>query len=67
MSSGIRTKMMLNELLERLEKARFALIKLKSEAALYNESEETRLAGKLEGVSLAISYLREYERFNDGN
>jgi len=56
--------MTFNEYKERLEKARATLAAMRDAAAkdLFGIHEETRLAGKLEGVTLALSYLREYER-----
>lgn len=62
--------MTFTDLMDRLEKAQKTLLKMKNEAArdqLVGIYEETRLAGKLEGVSLAISYLREYQKFNETN
>lgn len=68
--------MTFTELMERFEKAQKSLIQLKNEKALFSDTEgmesyfsleEARLNGKLEGISLAISYLREYERVNDRN
>jgi hypothetical protein len=59
----------INELLARLEKAQATLgvMKTAAEKDLFGIHEEARLAGKLEGVSLAISYVREFKKFNDGN
>lgn len=51
--------------IERLEKAENSLNKLHGEACEraktrpYVEEEATRLSGKVEGVRLALSYLRE--------
>ena len=59
--------MTFTDLMERLEKAQKTLLEMKNEAArdIFGVHEETRLAGKLEGISLAISYLREYEKYGN--
>jgi hypothetical protein len=52
----------LEDLQERLRTARERLITLRAEADLRdNHDEVTRLGGKIEGVNLALSYLRYYE------
>ena len=56
---------MTNEELEdfkgRLTRGRERLITLRAEADLHDSHEEvSRLSGKIEGVNLALSYLREY-------
>ena len=47
---------------ERLDRAAFAITQLRSAAALNEDRQEhTRLSGKLDGINLAISYLREMD------
>lgn len=54
----------MDELIKRLERAVVTLKELKAEKEkdLFGVHEEFRLAGKLEGVQLALSYAREQKR-----
>jgi hypothetical protein len=65
----METKMTIDDLIERLEKARGTLNAMKEAASKdqFGIHEEMRLAGKLDGVTLALSYVKDYKKFNDGN
>lgn len=52
----------MDELKERLEQAAVSLTELIAGLSPEQESENTRLRGKREGVQLALSYLYEQER-----
>lgn len=59
MSATIEELPALLDLRDRLIRASENLDELRNKAALHNMSEYGRLAGKLEGVRLALSYLDE--------